>query len=271
MALSTNIPHVSPQLSVQLYTVRDAFADDAAGTLDRLAAAGLRNVEPYDFVGRAAELRAQFDAAGVAAPSGHAHFLSPDDELWQFERLLDEAQALGMEFVIEPSVATALWASRDDVARTAERLNGLVDAAEARGIQLGYHNHSQEFHHSFDGVSAFETFTGLLDPRAVLEVDVFWAAIGRQDVPTLLRRLGDRVRLLHVKDGVIGDDPHRPDVQKPVRLDQRIAGTGEVPLREVLAAAPATRYAVIEFDEYDGDVLDAVVRSAAFLREAGAR
>ena len=266
----------TPELSVQLYTVRDALTEDTPGTLARLAESGFRNVEAFGFVGRAAELRAAFDAAGLVSPSAHAGFLTDEVRYGDtvivnppFEQVLDDAETLGVTTLIDPMVSPDRWRDIDEIRGTADRLNGYVDAAEARGIRLGYHNHSQEFIASFDGVSGLEAFAALLDPRIVLEVDVYWAAIGGQDVPALLRRLGDRVRLLHMKDGILGEDPFR--TTEPVTLQQRIAGTGEVPLHEVLAAAPAAEFAVVEFDTYDGDLFGAIDASAAFLREEGVR
>lgn len=268
----------SPELSLQLYTVRDALSADLPGTLDRIAALGVRNVEAFGFVGNAAALRAAYDAAGLTAPSGHANFLSDelrfgDDVVTvpPFTSILDDAATLGVEVLIDPMVLAPRWSSADEVAKTAERLNGLVDEAASRGIRLGYHNHSQEFHHDIDGVPALEHFAGLLDDRVVLEVDAFWAATGGQDVPALLRRLGDRVRLLHMKDGVIGADPFRADDPSAVTLDQRVAGEGDLDTGAILAAAPAAEYAVIEFDAYDGDLFDAIARSADALRAEGVR
>ncbi|GAA4478401.1 sugar phosphate isomerase/epimerase [Microbacterium panaciterrae] len=268
----------SPQLSVQLYTVRDALATDLPGTLAGLAAAGFAHVEAFGFLGNAAALRAAYDGAGLTAPSGHANFLSDELRFGEtvitippFASILDDAETLGIEILIDPMVAPDRWASRDEIEKTADRLNGLVDVAAARGIRLGYHNHSQEFHHDIDGVPALEHFAGLLDERVVLELDVFWAAIGGADVPALLQRLGDRVRLLHMKDGVIGADPFRSAEGVSVRLDQRVAGEGDLDIAGILAAAPAAEYAIVEFDQYDGDILDAVTRSAAALRAEGVR
>jgi sugar phosphate isomerase/epimerase len=268
----------SPELSIQLYTVREALDADLAGTLDRLAGFGLRNVEAFGFLGRAAELRAAFDAAGLSAPSGHANFLSEQLRFGEtvidvppMEQILDDAATLGVDILIDPMVMPPRWSSLDEVRKTADLLNGHVDRAAERGIRLGYHNHSQEFHHSFDGVTAYEAFAGLLDPRVLLEVDVFWAATGKQDVPALLGRLGDRVRLLHAKDGIIGEDPFLTGDLENMKLDQRVAGEGEAPLREILAAAPATEYAVIEFDQFDGDIFEAIGASAEALRAAGVR
>lgn len=264
-------------LSLQLYTVRDALAVDPDATLARLAEIGFVDVEAFGFVGRAAELRASLDAVGLRSPSAHASFLSDQlepgaarVELPPIEHVLDEAATLGVEILIDPFVAGPFWTQADDIARTAERLNGYVDLAAERGIRLGYHNHSHEFHHSFDGVTALETFVAQLDPRVVLEIDVFWSTIGGQDSAALLGRLGDRVRLLHAKDGIIGADPFLPGAGE-VKLDQRPAGQGDLDLGALLAAAPQTEYAVVEFDYYDGDIFQAVAESAAALRSLGVR
>ena len=50
-----------PLASVQLYTLAKQFSDDPHGSLDRLAAMGLQNVEAFDFVRRPAEIRAALD------------------------------------------------------------------------------------------------------------------------------------------------------------------------------------------------------------------
>lgn len=266
-----------PRLSLQLYTFRDALAADHDATLAAIAGMGFTAVEAFGFVDRAAELRSALDAAGLVSPSGHASFLSEQLEpgaetvsLPPIEHVLDEAATLGIEILIDPYQPREQWLDPDDIERTAERLNGYVDLAAERGIRLGYHNHSHEFHQDFDGVSGLELFADRLDPRVVLEVDVYWAAMAGYDVAALLRRLGDRVRLLHAKDGVLTPDPHHPDTAG-VPLDQRAAGTGEVDIAGYLAAAPSTEYAIVEFDYFDGDLFAAVEQSAIYLKSLGVR
>jgi sugar phosphate isomerase/epimerase len=268
----------SPELSVQLYTVREALAADLPGTLDRLAAADLSNVEVFAVDDSADRMRAAADAAGLRIRSGHGYFLSEQvtspsgtRTVAPMEQTLDAAAVLGLEVLIDPYVDAARWRSRDEIERTAERLNGYVDAAAQRGIRLGYHNHSHEFHTPIDGVSAYELFASLLDERVALEVDVFWAATGGQDVPALLGRLGDRARLLHAKDGFVGEDPFLAEDRSTVSLDQRVAGEGALPLGEILAAAPSAELVVIEFDRFEGEIFEAIGKSAAYLREVGVR
>ena len=125
---------------------------------------------------------------------------------------------------------------------------------------------------SFGGVSADEYFVDQLRDDVVLEVDLYWAATARQDVPALLGRLGDRVKALHLKDGVVGQNPFEPGAPRmdATKLDQRPAGQGELPLLDYLAAAPSTEFGVIEFDHYAaGDIFDGVAASVEYFHAHG--
>lgn len=259
----------TPQLSIQLYTVREALAADAPATLDRLVALGFTKVEAFGFVGRAAILRGQLDNAGLASPSGHAQFLVGD--VPPLEQVLDDAEAVGIELLIDPMVAPSYWATPDGVAKVAESLNAAAEAAAARGIRVGYHNHSQEFHHSFDGITAYETFISQLSPAVVVELDAFWATVGKQDVPALAARLGDRLRALHVKDGTADFDPFLDTSVDHTTLVQVPAGGGNVALDDVLAAAGSLELAVVEYDQYEGDIFEGIAGTVAYLAEKGIR
>ena len=269
-----------PEASVQLYTLRDAFGADPQGSLDKLAAIGYRNVEAFDFVGRPAEIRAALDASGLASLTGHAPLLT--DELWTPdgsiatpapEVVFDAAVQLGMQTVIDPFVAPERWLTEEGVADIADRLNALVDVAAGLGLSVGYHNHAQEFIATFGGVSAYERFVELTDPRVQLELDLFWALTGGQDVPALVARLGDRLTAVHVKDGIVpAVNPWAPEAAAlggSGELDQRRPGDGDVALADALRAGTAIRYAVVEYDNAPGDVFADVAASLAFLKDGG--
>jgi len=160
--------------------------------------------------------------------------------------------------VIDPMVRRERWESADGVRSVADDLNAAADAAAAHGVRVGYHNHAQELEISHDGGTALELLAGALDERVVLEVDVYWAAVGGQDPVALLGRLGGRVHALHLKDG-----PPTGEVRNQVAL-----GAGPLPIREVVAAAPdALR--VIELDDTRGDRFTALADSLAWLRAEG--
>jgi sugar phosphate isomerase/epimerase len=268
-----------PQASVQLYTLAAEFSADMGGSLGKLAAIGLRNVEAFDFVRRPDEIRRALDAAGLASPTGHAPLLS--DELWTPdgaiptpapEVVFQAAATVGMATVIDPFVAPERWSTPDGVADTADRLNALAETAAGFGLSVGYHNHAQEFVADFDGQTAFERFVALTDERVAIELDLFWALTGGQDVTGLVRRLGDRLVAVHVKDGVVpAANPWAPGAAQfdSGSLDQRRPGEGDVPLADALRAASTVAYAVIEYDRAPGDVFDDIAASYAFLRDGG--
>lgn len=268
-----------PVASVQLYTLASEFTADMDGSLARLAEIGLRNVEAFDFVGRPAEIRAALDKAGLASPTGHAPLLS--DELWtpdgsiptpSQDVVFEAASQIGMSTVIDPFVPVDRWITEDGVAEIAERLNEAAEKAEGYGLTVGYHNHAQEFVASFDGQTAYERFVSLLDPRVVIELDLFWALAGGQDGTALIRSLGDRLVALHVKDGrVPAENPFGPDAPefRSEDLDQRRAGEGDANLAGALTAATGVKYAVIEYDNAPGDVFEDIEASYRFLIDGG--
>ncbi len=265
------------QTSVQLYTVREPLVADFGGTLQRLADIGFTAVEAFDFVGTAdvvdtgdtgdapaaveetdatdkAQRYAQaLKAAGLIAPSGHAHLVGQD-----ITAAFDAAEIVGVKTVIEPMVRDDKWATAEDAVRIAESLNAAAKVAALRGLRVGYHNHNWELATKYDGVPALEFLAQHLDPEVVLELDLYWAWVGGVDPVGLLERLGERVQLVHVKDGPTGGG-----------LDAQIpAGTGDVPLRAALAAAPWLDLAIVEFDVYGGDIFDGVTNSLRWLEAA---
>ncbi|WKK70689.1 TIM barrel protein [Rathayibacter oskolensis] len=159
-----------------------------------------------------------------------------------------------MQTVIDPHVDPARWTTADDVKAIADELNALVDSAESRGLTLGYHNHWFEFENRVDGRSAYEHLAGLLDPRMLLELDTYWAAVGGDDPVEVLGRLGDQVRFLHIKDGPVSRDT---EAQQP-------AGAGAMDIPAVLAAAPQA-LPVLEFDAYAGDIFEGLTAAYSYV------
>jgi len=244
----------NPVISVQLFSVRNALADDFDAALDRVAALGVSAVEPFGFVEDAPRYSSALAQRGLAAPSAHAGFI----ESGEVTAALDAAAELGVSTLIDPFVAADKWETADDVARLADALNSAAEKAQAYpGISLGYHNHAWELRTLIDGAPALEVFASQLSPAVVLEVDTYWAEVGGVPAAALLERLGERVALIHVKDGDRDGDTSK----------QQPAGRGGMPVAEILAAAPqAVR--VLEFDDYAGDVFEGLAESLAFVRSA---
>jgi sugar phosphate isomerase/epimerase len=241
------------RLSLQLYTLRVDLDRDPEGTIARIAEIGFRQVEPFGLVERGPALAGLLEGHGLTAPTSHESLIGAD-----LGPVFDAAEALGVRTVIDPYVDPERWQTADEVSRIAGQLNEIASRAAERGLAIGYHNHHFELASMIDGRHALELFAERLDPAVQLEVDTYWAAAGGADVPALLERLGDRVTALHVKDGDRSLDP----------LAQVAVGAGTMPIADILAVAPG-RLAVVELDDFAGEMFDAVSDdSYAYLQAA---
>jgi sugar phosphate isomerase/epimerase len=237
------------ELSVQLYTVREALAQDFGGTLGKLAAFGFTQVEPFALLNFSDELRQGLAQSGLTAPTTHVHLMDEDQDA-----ICALAAELGIHTIIEPYIDPARWQSEADVSEIASELNAVARKAASFGLQVGYHNHHFELESKISGVHALEVLADRLEPGVVLEVDTYWAYAGGADVPALINRLGERVVALHLKDG-----DGSLDTTKQVPL-----GSGVLPVWDIIAAAPdALR--VVELDDSETDLLEAVRAGREFL------
>ena len=236
--------------SLQLYTVRRELEADLPGTLKQLAAIGFTEVEPYNFHVNPQELSEALRENKLSAPSGHAPLLGGDQDA-----IFDAAKILGISTVIDPHVPAEQWTTQEDIAATATALNTAAEKGAAHGVRVGYHNHWWEMQTLDDGRTGLEVLAAHLNPEVVLEVDTYWAAVGGQDPVALLKRLGDRVRFIHIKDGPATSNP----------ADQVAVGNGSMPVWDIIGAAEALETGVVELDDHNGNMMDAVAASFEYL------
>ncbi|GGL97873.1 sugar phosphate isomerase/epimerase family protein [Nakamurella endophytica] len=238
-------------LSLQLYSVRHALDEDIPGTIARVAGIGFRQVESsYKIHSKGRELRDAIRDNGLTSPTMTASLVDVD-----VDPVFPIAVDLGAHTVIETFVPDQFWGSVDAVQHIADQLNAAAAKAADFGLRVAYHNHWWELEHRYDGKTALEALVDRLDPAVLLEVDAYWVAVGGQDPVDLVGRLSDRVHFLHLKDGPVNHD----------NSQQRPAGQGDLPIEAIIAAAPQLEVGVIEFDDYAGDVFDAVAQSFAYL------
>ena len=241
------------QLSVQLYTVREALARDLPGTLRRVADLGYRNVELFGFVDLADQYSELLPTVGLAAPSAHARLVGQDVAV-----TFEAAKKIGVTSVIDPAIDRALWTTKEDIARSAASLNEIAQIAADNGLTIGYHNHWWETENRIGETTALEVFADHLDAGIFLEIDTYWAEVGGASAADLLRVLGERVQFIHVKDGPVTKDDQ----------DQAAVGSGKIDVLGILAASPQA-LRVVELDGCDGDVFDALADSFAYLTANG--
>jgi len=142
---------------------------------------------------------------------------------------------------------------------TAQSLNRIGAACMERGLQFCYHNHAFEFE-TFGGRYGLDILYDATEPHLVrAEVDTYWVQFAGLDPAELIRRYGERVTLVHLKDM----DPQ----------DRSFAEVGEGTLdwEAIFAASEEARteWYVVEQDHCKRPPLQSVCLSLKNLRAMG--
>ncbi|MDP5280825.1 sugar phosphate isomerase/epimerase [Sphingomonas sp. DG1-23] len=187
-------------IGIQLYTVRELFAPDPMGTLEKVAAIGYREVEygggGYDKMDHAA-LRKTMDRLGLKSPSIHVGY---EALLADFDGTVKMTKALGADTLVVPYMVDAHRTAEGWKAAVAN-FNRYAERLRKQGIGFAYHNHDFEFTVKPGGTSLYDTLIADADPALVkLELDLFWAIAAGEDPKALIRRLPGRIYAYHVKD-----------------------------------------------------------------------
>lgn len=246
-----------PAIAVMAYTVLEQARADLDGTLARVAELGYVGLETYGLVEEfgAHRVRTAMQEAGLVLTSAHTPFPAGADA----DRLLDENAELG--------ASTLVWSMERDefdsvtaIAQGAERVNEAAENAATRGMTVAYHNHFVEFSQSFDGRQGYDLLLDQLDTRVVVELDVYWAKMGGADPSKILSGLGDRARLVHIKDGPALS--YEDDKMVPI-------GTGAIDWHSVLTVESGLQWHIVELERLKVDTFDALAESYRYLVENG--
>lgn len=242
------------KIAVQLYTVREALGADYEGVIRQIAGMGYDGVEPAGMYGASAQSAAElFQSLGLEVPSAHMRLIDDADTR---ARSLDDAATLGCKYVIVPFIPPDQFGTVEQVEAHCERLNNALTAVDAYSMKLLYHNHWWEFTatEALGHRTPFDIFLEQLDPRIGFEIDTYWVQHAGVNVSAIVSQLGDRCPVIHVKDGYPGTDKAMVGV-----------GDGVMDFPAILSASKAEWW-IAELDRCDGDMLDAVQRSAAYLK-----
>lgn len=244
------------RIGIQLYSVRTEMERDVGRTLERLARIGYREVEFAGYFGHAPnEIRSMLLANGLTAPSAHIPY---DDLKGRWDKALDDAVAIGHEFVTIPWLAPGMRdAANWD--RLASEFNTGAERARARGLRFAYHNHDFDFH-LVSGRTLLDTLLERTDPALVsFELDVYWAVRAGRDPVACIRNHPTRFAMLHIKDSS-GPPEHR-------MVD---VGAGTIDfaavLREDARLRAAVKHVFVEHDQ-PADPLAFAQRSFDYLSQ----
>ncbi|MFA7256851.1 MAG: sugar phosphate isomerase/epimerase [Kiritimatiellales bacterium] len=263
-----------PEITVQLYSVREQAAADYEGTIRAIAAMGFGNVEPAGFPGTTAAAAAKlFKELGLKAPSCHGALPVGEKK----NQIIDGALMLGHKYLITgcPPEFKKNFATADAIKATAELYCEAAEFAALHGLQVGYHNHDWDLA-QVDGRPGYKIFLENTPETVLWEADIYWVTKAGLDPVEFIKEIGSRGKVLHFKDGVINQADSFKEaetVDGKIMVSQakpfRPAGKGDVNLFGASKAAVLADYIAVELDSYDGDMMQAVQQSYTYLTANG--
>ena len=260
----TGRPLLKKHPGVVSYTYRKSFATDMPGTLDLVKKTGFTDIEFSNLFGQKAEdIRKMIDERGIKCSS---FGVSYDDLTGKTEEVAKNARTLGAKYVRIagfPHSKTGLTFEEAQAAVDAFNKIGKV-LKDQYGLTLVYHNHGYEFQPYKNG-TLFDYIMQQTNPRYVsFEMDILWVHFPGQDPVALLKKYGNRFRLMHVKDlkkGVEGNMSGGTSGENDVTL-----GTGQINIPAVLKAAQRSAIEHYYIEDESSNVETQVPQSIKYLQ-----
>lgn len=245
-------------IGLQLYTLRDAMTADFDGVIRKVADVGYAGVEVAGVIYEHTtpqNAAKRFKDLGLTVLGAHEKLPLGDDK----NAVLDRMATLECNRLICPWRPPEQFETADSIKAVCDELNAADEVARANGLSLLYHNHWFEYE-MVDGTPANQIMLQHLAPTVGLEIDTYWVQVAGQDPAQVVRELGARAPLLHIKDGPADS------VEKPMTA----VGDGVMDWDGIIGAGQgSTEWLIVELDRCATDMMEAVAKSYTYLTGKG--
>jgi sugar phosphate isomerase/epimerase len=252
------------KVSAQLYTLRDFLKtpEDIATSLKKVKEIGYNSAQASGVgpIGHK-ELRQLADDAGLTICATHVSF---GDMVKNLDGVIEQHLAYGTRYAGIGSLPGEYRTSADGYKRFAQEASAIGRELKKAGLQFIYHNHDFEFA-KFDGKTGMDILFEESDPDAFhFELDVFWVQAGGADPVAWIKKVANRMKVVHFKDYVVMNDRERRFAE---------VGEGNMNFPAIIEACKeiGVEWAPVEQDKcYDRNPFDSLAISYANLKKLGA-
>ncbi|MFW5683545.1 MAG: sugar phosphate isomerase/epimerase family protein [Spirochaetota bacterium] len=197
---------MATQIALELWTIRDSLKSEAdfAAAMAKTRAAGYQAIE---LAGVSPEISATtikriLDDTGITCMATQVSLPELTDGL---DRTIENLATLECKHTALAS-GPAEMRSADGYRKLARILSDTGRKLAEHDIKLAYHNHAFEFERYGDR-TGFEILYAESDPNYLeAKIDCAWMQKGGADVVSWIRKLADRMTVIHFKDYTIVDN-----------------------------------------------------------------
>lgn len=241
---------------IQLYTVRKEMLENAAATLKKLAAMGIKQIESagsekgYYYGLKPAEMKKICIDLGMRLRSGHMRL---DDKL---QKTIEDAVVSGQEYLICSSMPSN-GQSVDNYKKVADQFNKAGEACKKLNIKFGYHNHDYEFE-TENGTVLYDVLVENTDPAVVcMELDLGWVVAAGSNPLDYFAKYPGRFPLWHLKD------------MNLAKKESTEFGKGGLDIKKMLEnrSLSGMKYFFIEQEEYTNTPMESMQYNMNYLKK----
>ena len=226
-------PLYTAPLGVQTYTFRRSMGSDPVKVLDTIKMMGFTEIEGGGGRMHPSEFKKLCDERGISIPSTGAGY---EDLVNKIDSVVWRAKLLGAKYVMcawiphQNNVLTF-----ENAKKAVEDFNRAGKILKENGLTFCYHAHGYEFQPYEDGTLLDYIFKNTNPDDVSFQMDIFWIQFGGGDPVALLKKYGNRWKLMHVKDMRKGT---KKDLTGLTSIENDVAlGTGELDLPAILKEA----------------------------------
>jgi sugar phosphate isomerase/epimerase len=260
-----------PGIGLQLYTIRDAMATDAPGSLKKVSDFGYKYLELADYANgkfynyEPAEFKKLVDDLGMEIISSHTQVEGVGVTLDSAKKMAEDHVKIGAKYCIQPWIVEEMRTTVASYQRMAANWNQIGQVMKDAGLQFGYHNHNFEFGTVEGKVPYFDIMLAELDKSLVImELDMFWASKAGHNPVDIINKYPGRFQLFHLKDMY----SNQPPFYEVIKDDIAPVGEGVINFKEIIATKDTAgmKYMIVEQDQSrDGDMIADIQKSITNL------
>ena len=260
--VSAQKPLYTAPLGVQTYTFRRSIGSDPARVLDTIKMLGFTEIEGGSGRMHPSEFKKLCDERGISIPSTGAGY---EDLVNKIDSVVWRAKMLGAKYVM------CAWIPHqnneltfENAKKAVEDFNRAGKILKENGLTFCYHAHGYEFQ-PYEGGTLLDYMFKNTNPEYVsFQMDIFWIQFGGGDPVALLKKYGNRWKMMHIKDmrkGTKKDLTGLSSVENDVALS-----TGELDLPAILKEAKRIGIKHYFIEDESSSYATQVPQSIAYLK-----
>ncbi|MBN9336664.1 MAG: sugar phosphate isomerase/epimerase [Chryseobacterium sp.] len=260
---TSNLMNNRKPLAIQLYTIRDAVAENLEKSLERLAGLGFKQLEIYGYDGKFfGKTRKEFQSilknTGLEVISSHhttgVIHNSKGTLLNDWEKSVEDLHFIGSEYMV-CSYLFEEERTLEYYKKLPQLLNKSGETTNEAEIAFAYYNQDFEFE-KFDDKTVYDFILDNTDSDLVnMELDLYWISKAGFNPLTYFEKYPKRFPLWHVKDMKAGNK------------DFTEVGNGTINFKTIFEAKEIAglKYWFLEQDSSDKDIFESVEISKKYI------